>query len=174
MALFDDTQVVIFNKETKEILMRGSRNTLTGPYMLDLKQKIKQPKIMTELEISDTFFANHVYECRPKHNLAIYYHLTLFSPPVSTWVKAIKTNYLSTWPGLTADLVPRYLPKSEYTSYGHLRQHHKGTWSTKTRQSTTFISVPQVEPYPDVIESIFPESSDSEITDEIYLKIYDM
>ena len=30
MALFDDTQVAIFNKETKGILMRGPRNTLTG------------------------------------------------------------------------------------------------------------------------------------------------
>ena len=30
MALFDDAQVVIFNKETKEILMRGPINTLTG------------------------------------------------------------------------------------------------------------------------------------------------
>ena len=78
MALFDDTQVVIFNKETKEILMRGPRNKLTGLYMLDSEQKIKQPKIMTELEIHDTFFANHVYECRSKQNLAIYYHLTLF------------------------------------------------------------------------------------------------
>ena len=126
------------------------------------------------VEIPDTLFANHVYECRSKQILAIYYHLTLFSPPVSTWVKAIKNNYFSTWPGLTADLVLRYLPKSEYTSYGHLHQRYKGTWSTKTRQSTNFISVPQVEPDPDVIESIFPESSDSEITDEVYVKIYDM
>ena len=90
MALFDDTQVVISNKETKEILMKGPRNTLTGLYMLDLEQKIKQPKIMTELEIPDTFFSNHVYKWRSKQNLDIYYHLTLFSPPVSIWVKAIK------------------------------------------------------------------------------------
>ena len=54
MALFDEAQVVIFNKETKEIFMRGSRNTVTGLYMLDLEQEIKQPKIMTELEIPDT------------------------------------------------------------------------------------------------------------------------
>ena len=60
--MFDDTEVVIFNKETKEILMRGLRNKRTGLYVLDLEKKIKQPKIMTELEISDTFFANHVYE----------------------------------------------------------------------------------------------------------------
>ena len=111
MALFDDTQVVIFNKETKEILMTGPRNTLTGLYMLDLEQKIKQPKIMTEHEITDTYFANHVYECISKQKLAIYYHLTIFSPPLSTWVKAIKKNYFSTWTGLTADLVLRYLPK---------------------------------------------------------------
>ena len=64
--LFDDTQVVIFNKETKEILMRGPRNKLTDLYMLDLEQNIKQPKIMTELEIPDTLFSNHIYECISK------------------------------------------------------------------------------------------------------------
>ena len=64
MALFDDTQVVIFSKETKEILMRGPKNTHTGLYMLDSEQKIKQQKIMMELEITDTYFANHVYGCR--------------------------------------------------------------------------------------------------------------
>ena len=120
---------------------------------------------MTELEIPDTYFANHVYECRSKHNLAIYYHLTPFSPPVSTWVKDIKKNYFSTWPGLTADLVLRSLPKSEFTSYGHLRQSYKGARSTKTRQSTNFVSVPQVEPYPDEVASISPESSNAGKTD---------
>ena len=87
---------------------------------------------MTELEIPDTFFANHVYECRSKQNLDIYYHLTLFSPPVSTWVKATKKNYFSTCPGLTEDLVLRYVPKSEFNSYGHLRQLYKGACSTET------------------------------------------
>ena len=77
-----------------------------------------------------------------------------FSPPVSTWVKSIKKNYFSTWPGLTADLVLRYLPKSEFTSYGHLRQSYKG--------ATNFVSVPQVEPDPDEVVSVFPESSNSE------------
>ena len=87
MALFDDAQVVIFNKETKEILMRGPRNKPTGFYMLDLEQKIKQPNIMTELKIYDTYFAKHVYECRSKQNLAIYYHLTLFDSfhPGTDW-----------------------------------------------------------------------------------------
>ena len=81
--------------------------------------------------------------------------------------ESYQNNYFSTWPGLTVDLVLRYLPKSEFTSYGYLHQRYKGTRSTKTRRSTNFISVPQVEPDPDVIEFIFPESSDSEITNEV-------
>ena len=89
-------------------------------------------------------------------------------------MKAIKKNYFSTWPGLTTDLVLRYLPKSAYASYDHLRQCYKGTQSTKTRQSNNFISVTQVEPDSYVIESIFPESSDYAITYEVYLKIYDI
>ena len=62
MELFDETQVVIFNKDTKEILMRGPSNKLTGLYMLDLEQNKKQPNIMIELDIPDTYFDNHVYE----------------------------------------------------------------------------------------------------------------
>ena len=64
--------------------------------------------------------------------------------------------------------------KSEFTSYGRHRQSYKGARSTKTRQSTNLFSVPQIEPYPDEVASIFPESSNSEKKDEVYLKIYDM
>ena len=81
-------------------------------------------------------------------------------------MKAVKKNFFSTWPGLTAEPVLRYLPKSEFTSYGHLRQSYKGARSTKTRQSTKLFSFPQIEPDPDEFTSIFPESSNSEKTDD--------
>ena len=44
--------------------MRVPRNKLTVLYTLDLEQKKKQPKIMTELEITDNYFANHIYKYR--------------------------------------------------------------------------------------------------------------
>ena len=154
--------------------MKGLRDLITGLYMLNFHQEQEATKNMTELEIPDTHFANHVYDCKSKQNLAIYFRLTLFSPPVSTWVKAIKFNYFSTWPGLTADLILRYLPKSVFTSYWHLRQSYKGVRSTKTRQSTNFVSVPQLEPEPEVVELSFPDTSNSDSTHEVYFKIYNI
>ena len=76
--------------------------------------------------------------------------------------ESYQKNSFSIWPGLTADLILRYLTKSEFTSYGHLRQSYKGARSAKTRQSTNFVSVPQIEPDPGEVASIFPESSNSE------------
>ena len=41
-----------------------------------------------------------------------------------------KNNFLSTWPGLTKQLVLKFLPKSEATAKGHIRQSFKGNQST--------------------------------------------
>ena len=143
------------------------RDSITGLYILDFHQDQEATKNMTELEIPDTPFANHVYDCKSKQNLAIYFHLTLFSPPVSTWVKAIKLYFFSILPGLTADLILRYLSKSEFTSYGHLCQAYKGVRSTKTNQSTNFVSVPKIEPEPEVVELNLPDASNSYSTYEV-------
>ena len=40
---------------------------------------------------------------------------------------AIKRNALASWPGLTSDLVNKYLPRTEETIKGHILQHYKGS-----------------------------------------------
>ena len=47
---------------------------------------------------------------------------------------AIKNNFISTWPGLTKELVLKFLPKSEATAKGHIRQSFKGKQSTQPRE----------------------------------------
>ena len=47
---------------------------------------------------------------------------------------AIKNNFLSTWPGLTEQLVLKFLPKSEATAKGHIQQSFKGKQSTQPRE----------------------------------------
>eukprot|EP00957_Ditylum_brightwellii_P135003 10293686-Ditylum_brightwellii.AAC.1 len=49
----------------------------------------------------------------------------------STWIKAIQKGYNISWPGLTANNVRRYLPKSSITARGHIDQLRKNTNSTK-------------------------------------------
>ena len=49
-------------------------------------------------------------------------------------INAIKNNFLSTCPGLTKELVLKFLPKSEATAKGHIRQYFKGKKSTRPRE----------------------------------------
>ena len=49
------------------------------------------------------------------------------------FVEAIKRNAFASWPGLTAGLVNKYLPNTEATIQGHIRQQYKGTQSKKMK-----------------------------------------
>ena len=84
-------------------------------------------KAMTEHHITDTFRANHVYETKYKQELKLFYHAACFSPTKRTFVDAIKINAFASWPGLKVELVNKYLPRTEETIKGHIRQLYKGT-----------------------------------------------
>ena len=64
----------------------------------------------------------------------MFYHAACFSPTKHTFVEAIKRNAFASFPGLPTDIVNKYLPNTEATIKGHIRQHHKGTKSTKMKQ----------------------------------------
>jgi hypothetical protein len=76
--------------------------------------------------------ANNVHEMRNQSDLVAYLHRACFSPTKSTWLKAINAGYFATWPGLTAELVSKHLPKSIATAKGHLRQERQNLQSTAT------------------------------------------
>ena len=82
---------------------------------------------MTEQNIPEAFSANHVHETKPKQELILFYHAAYFSPTKHTFSEAIKINAFSSWPGLTADIVNKYLPNTESTIKGRIRQQYKGT-----------------------------------------------
>ena len=65
-----------------------------------------------------------------KQDLARFLHGALFSPRHSTLIKAIKNNFLSTFPGLTESLVKKHLPVSLATEMGHLKQERQHLQST--------------------------------------------
>ena len=89
---------------------------------------------MTEQNIPEAFSANHLYETKSKHELILFYRAACFSPTKRTFLEAIKRNVFTSWPRITADLVKKYPPKIEATIKGHIRQHYKGTQSTKMKQ----------------------------------------
>ena len=72
-----------------------------------------------------------IHKKQAKSKLAQFLHATCFSPVTSTFVKAIKNNNFTTWPGLTEQLILRHLPTSIATLKGHMKQEFQGLQSTK-------------------------------------------
>ena len=48
-------------------------------------------------------------------------HAAAGFPTKRTWLKAIKKDFCSSWPGLIARAVEKYFPESEETQKGHMR-----------------------------------------------------
>ena len=78
--------------------------------------------------------------------LVQYMHATCFAPVKSTFEKAVKANFFSTWPGLTQELVKKHLITSTATTQGHLHQEKQNLQST---QPTTQVTAPmkQIKQY---------------------------
>ena len=81
--------------------------------------------------------------------LVQYLHACCFSPVPSTFKKAIKKGFLKSFPGLTVELVDKYLPTSIATAKDHLVQERQYLQTTKTNKSTSILS-----PIDDLCEKI--------------------
>ena len=99
--------------------MQGHRDPKTTLYMINMTAPLRA---MTEQHIPDTLRANHVYETKSKQELTLFYHAACFSPTKRTFVDAIKRNSFASLPGLTVELVNKYLTRTEATIKGHIRQ----------------------------------------------------
>jgi hypothetical protein len=102
-------------------------------------------------------YANSANEQKTKVQLIDCLHRACFSPPISTWTQAIEKSFFGTWPGLTADAVRKYLPKSLSTAKGHLKSTPKNLRSTSTKLPTiattdasTVMTTPTSSPEPPV------------------------
>ena len=110
--------------------MEGPKRKTTGLWVLPLKPKLKTPTYQEEH--SRTHTANNVYQMTSKEEVIKFLHQCLFCPTKSTLLKAIMNNQLTTWPGLTAEAVEKYLPEScPATDKGHMKIQQKGIRSTK-------------------------------------------
>jgi hypothetical protein len=81
--------------------------------------------------------SNSIYQTTTNRELIQFLHTACGSPVPSTWIAAINKGHFATWPGLTADLVRKHLPKSIATVKGHLNQHRKNVRSTKPKMAPT-------------------------------------
>ena len=60
-----------------------------------------------------------------------FYHAASFSPSISTFFKAVENGNFQTWPGLTPELITKYLKHTIATHYGHLNQERQNLQSTQ-------------------------------------------
>ena len=83
-STFDDRYVLILNKWSGKVVMKGTRYPRSNLYMLNLTQ---QNKLMTEFTTPDEYFAGSVYECNPKSTLVDYHHASCWIPTQYEWGK---------------------------------------------------------------------------------------
>ena len=129
--------------------MKGTRYPRSNLYMLNLSQ---QNKLIMEFATPDEYFAWSAYECNSKSALVDYHHTSFWIPNQYGWGKEITKKFFTSCPGLTYDLVHKYLSKKQSTILGHLQQPRKGLISTQE-------NLLQSEPDPE--QDHFPPSTQS-------------
>jgi hypothetical protein len=120
---FTHNQVTV-SRKGKEV-MYGSRDPKSRPWRVNLNQKVN-PEIAQ---------CNHAHDNNNQKDLINYLHAACFSPVKSTWIKAIKNGFFSSWPGLNEHSVEKYLSKSTSTAKCHLNQQRQNARTTKIKDA---------------------------------------
>ena len=90
----------------------------------------------TRLNKGTNYLANNALSMATKPDHAMYYHCAAFSPVPTTFITAINNGNLSTWPGLTAELISKHLPKILATEKGHDKLDRKNVRPTRPQDPT--------------------------------------
>ena len=117
-VLCDHDCTATFNKHAVTI-HRHNQPILTG---------LRLPNGLWSLPLHPTntqHQANTLFTPQTQQKLVQWLHAAAFSPSTSTFIDAIQRNFFATWPGLTPDIVRRYLPQSDATVKGHLDQQRQ-------------------------------------------------
>ena len=78
-------------------------------------------------------YAFSAYSQKTKKDLVHFLHGCAGFPKHTTWIEAVRTpNQFATWPGLTVNLISKYLDKQIPTVMGHMTNTRMGIRSTKT------------------------------------------
>jgi hypothetical protein len=123
-----------------ECIMEGKRNPTNG--LWDVKVDLvptstnKQQNVngIIQNKTTKTDLVNGIIRKKTtKTDLVKYHHISLGSPTSVALLNGIKKGFLTTFPGLTEELVKKHLPKSIDTAKGHLQQQRQGLQSTKIK-----------------------------------------
>ena len=126
-ASFDSSKVTIsYNNVT---ILEGFRDPITRLWRLPLlpPASTHPPTIHSVTNTTQT-------SCMA--NVIRFYHATLFSPSISTFIHAVKNGYFRSWPGLSVRAIKRHLRPSPAMVKGHMDQ-------TRCNQSSPVDPTPQ-------------------------------
>jgi hypothetical protein len=114
-------------------ILSGPRDLDTGLWRINLRKDNQK---------NQQSVANNVDELLNTGTLVHYYHKALFSP-TSALLQAVKNGHLITWPGLTEEVINKYLKLTPVTAMGHMNQIRQNIRSTtKTPIPATIEDVP--------------------------------
>ena len=116
-ATFSQDKVIIQRKN--EHILEGKRNYQNGLWITSLPQQQS---------------CNMTYMIKSTKDMIKFMYAALCSPATSTLIKAIKNNFLSTWPGLTVEAVNKYVSDSDAALKGHMDRVRKNIRSTKSNE----------------------------------------
>ena len=150
-ATFTKNDMTVTNADGQTVLT-GSRNFQNGLWVVNVPINSSQLSTTHSHDTSPQHFANGIIRAKTTAtDLVDFHHRSLGSPSISTLTQAIQNGFLSSFPGLTTELVRRHLPKSTATAKGHLHQTRQGIQSTHassahdvpTVPNTTTLSLPE-------------------------------
>ena len=117
-VLCDHDCTATFTKHAVTI-HRHNQPILTGPRLPNGLWSLPIQPVHTQHQ------ANTLFTPQTQQQMVQWLHAAAFSPSTSTFIDAIQRNFFATWPGLTPDIVRRYLPQSDATVKGHLDQQRQ-------------------------------------------------
>ena len=126
--LCDDDCTVIFDKVAMKIvkngmtIIKGKRNTVDGLWDIELPlQPLAPVQVLNAIIKKSTSHAQ----------LADYLYACCGSPPLQTFLHAIKNGNMITWPGIREIDFNKHLTKSIASAKGHLNQERKNLQTTQ-------------------------------------------
>ena len=119
-ALCDVGCDVIFKGKTiqviknKKIIIEENRDALKNLRLIPLDSSNNKPGDQTKQSdiLQLQYTADSVYQQKPVSHLQAFYYALLGAPLVTTLIRAINNNWLTSFPGLTAAGVRKHLPRS--------------------------------------------------------------
>jgi hypothetical protein len=130
--LFSISEVTIQDSKQKTLL-KGSPDSNTGLWRIHVCTKKVQTKNVTAKQHNQISAANNVYSLRNTGALVNYLHKAMFSFTKSSLIHAFKKGHLATWPGLTEDVINKYLKLTPATTMGHMNQKRQNIRSTNKK-----------------------------------------